>query len=114
MKAPPEGDSHVFLPERRAHRNVPALLDQLRGFHGGELPGEIEALLLAGGGLAPVRAEEALIVHIPAPAATALRRDRIAGPLLHRWVGAGEVVIPRSDVAVLRARLEELGLSWED
>lgn len=108
-----DGDAHEYVPERRPHRDTGALLDRLREFHGGELPGEIEAIVLAGGGLPPVRVESAVVVHVPGQAAAALRRDWVAGPLLHRWIAADQVVVARTDLDALRARLTELGLAME-
>ncbi len=109
-----EGDERVYLPERRAHPDVPTLLARLEAFYGGELPGEIEALVVSGTGLEPVRAERAWVVHLPGPVAAALRRDWIAGPLLRRAVTPEEVVVAAEDLPRLRDRLAELGVPWED
>lgn len=108
-----EGDCRVYIPERRAHRDPGEILDRLRGCFGGELPGELEALILAGGGLPPVRAEVAMLVTVPLAAVGALRRDPITGPLLSRWVAPGESIVVRGDLPRLRDRLLELGLGWE-
>ena len=84
-----------------------------RAFHGGELPGEIETLVLAGGGLGPIRVEAAIVLHIPGPVAHALRRDWVAAPLLARWLSNEQAVVSTGDLPRLRARLTELGLGWE-
>jgi hypothetical protein len=110
---PGEPDASAWIPTRRNHRNVGELLDQLRAFHGGDLPGEIETLVLAGGGLPPIRVESALVLHIPGPVAHALRRDWVAAPLLPRWLSNEEAVVTTADLPRLRARLTELGLGWE-
>lgn len=112
---PVEGtpEARVYVPERRENRDVADLLDRLRSFHGGELPGEVETIVLAGGGLAPVRAEPAVLVSLPGAAAAAVRRDWVAGPLLSRWVSQDQAVVAAADVGVLRERLLQLGLSWE-
>lgn len=108
-----EGDCRVYVPERRPHRDPGEILDRLRACFGGELPGELEALVLAGGGLPPVRAEAALLVTVPLAAVGALRRDPITGPLLARWVAPGEAIVTAIDLPRLRRRLDELGLAWE-
>lgn len=107
-----EGESWVYEAELRAHTNTAPLLAKLREYHGGDLPGEIEALVLAGAGLPPVVASDAVIVKLPLEAASALRRDRVAGTLLRRTIGADESVVPRADLDVLRARMAELGIGW--
>jgi hypothetical protein len=104
----------VYLPERRAHSDVPTLIARLQHFYGGELPGEIEALVLSGAGISPVRAERAWIVHLPPAAAGALRRDWIAGPLLRRAVTQEEVVVASEDLPRLRERFSELGIAWDE
>ncbi|MFN7146468.1 MAG: hypothetical protein ACK4YP_22025, partial [Myxococcota bacterium] len=109
-----EGDERVYVPERRAHPDVPALVARLEAFYGGELPGEIEALVVSGAGLDPVRTERAWLVHLPSNVASALRRDWIAGPLLRRAVTPEEVVVAEVDLPALRARFAELGVPWEE
>jgi hypothetical protein len=109
-----EGDERIYQPERRAHPDATALLERLQAFYGGELPGEIEALIVAGAPLEPVRAEPAWLIHLPPAAAAAVRRDWIAGPLLRRAVTPDEVVVSAEDLPKLRERLRELGLSWPD
>jgi hypothetical protein len=108
-----EGDERIYAPLRRSHADAPALLARLEAFYGGELPGEIEALILSGPSLPPVRLERAWVVHLPAVVASALRRDWVAGPLLRRAVTQEEVVVSEADLPALRARLAELGVDWE-
>jgi hypothetical protein len=86
-----------------------AILDQLRRFHEGELPGELEAAVHAAAGRTECRVEEAVVVHLPADAASSLQRDRIAGRFLGRALEGGQCVVDRRDLEALRARLDELG-----
>jgi hypothetical protein len=109
-----DADGRVYVPELRRHGAPGPLLAQLRAYFGGELPGEVEALVLAGSDLAPLTAAPAYVVRLPAEAAGALRRDWIAGPLLRRALGADEAVVDAADVAALRDRVRELGLRWEE
>lgn len=105
-------EGRAYLPELRPHTEPAALLNRLRMLHGGDLPGELETLILAGSGLGPVTAEDAIILHLPHAAAAALRRDRVAGQLLRRIIGPDESVVARSDLPKLRERLAELGIEW--
>lgn len=107
-----EGEDHVFVPELRRHADPGPLLDRLREHFGGELPGEIETLVLSGTGLPAVEVERAFLVRLPAQAAAAIRRDWVAAPLLRRAVTQEEVVVLAEDLPRLRARLAELGLGW--
>ncbi|MDP2316203.1 MAG: hypothetical protein Q8P41_25115 [Pseudomonadota bacterium] len=109
-----EGDERIYLPERREHADVPALIARLQAFYGGELPGEIEALVISGTSLTPVHAERVWLVHLPTEIAGALRRDWIAGPILRRAVTQEEVVVAAEDLDRLRERLRELGIPWTD
>lgn len=109
-----EDGERVYLPERRPNADVPALIARLEHFYGGELPGEIEALVVAGAGVPPVRAERAWLLHLPAGVASALRRDWIAGPLLRRAVTPSEVVVAGDDLLRLRERFAELGIAWDE
>lgn len=108
-----DGDTHVYEPELRRHAAPASLLNRLREYHGGELPGELETLVLAGSGLHPVTGEEAVLVKLPHAAASALRRDRVAGPLLRRTLGPDESVVARADLPALVARLAQLGVDWD-
>ncbi len=107
-----EGEARVYIAELRPHTEPASLLNRLRTMHGGELPGELEALILAGSGLGPVTAEDAVILRLPHAAAAALRRDRVAGLLLRRVIGPDESVVARSDLPRLKERLGELGIEW--
>jgi hypothetical protein len=108
-----EADTRVWEPALRKHPNPAGLLARLREFHGGDLPGDLETLVLAGGGLTPAHAVDAVILRLPPEVAPALRRDRVAGPLLRRTLGPDECVVARADLPVLRARLQALGVGWE-
>lgn len=101
----------VFAVELRAHRDVDALLEQLRGYYGGDLPGEVEALVRAGAHTEPVEAVPALMLRVPLALAPALRRDRVAGPILRRVVSDTESLVDAADVAALQARLADLGVA---
>ena len=108
-----EGEAWVYEPELRPQANPRALLARLREYHGGDLPGDLETLVLAGAGVPPALAIEAVLVRLPAEVADAVRRDRIAGPILRRSVSATECVVPRDQLTALRERLAELGILWE-
>jgi hypothetical protein len=86
-----------------------AILDQLRRYHEGELPGELEAAVHAAAGRTDCRFEEAVVIHLPADAAASLQRDRVAGRFLVRALPDGQCVVDRRDLPALRARLDELG-----
>lgn len=105
-----ENDTHVYEAELRHHKQPTALLARLRDYYGGELPGELETMVLAGSGLEPASVEEAAIVRLPAAAASALRRDRVLGPLLKRVLSADESVVSASDLPAIRSRLLALGM----
>lgn len=109
-----EGEAWAWKAELRTLADVGGVLARLRAYHGGHLPAELELLLLAGAGLPAVVASPAVLVRLPAMAAEAVRRDRIAGPLLRRAVGPEEIVVAREDIAALSARLAELGLTWTE
>jgi hypothetical protein len=107
-----DGDAWVWRAERRPHADPGALLARLRGYHGGDLPAELELLVLAGAALPPVVAADAVLLTLPDVATGPLRRDRVAGPLLRRVLPTGEIVVARSDVPTLMARVAALGLAW--
>ncbi len=108
-----EGEAWVYEPELRPQASPQLLLTRLREYHGGDLPGDLETIVLAGAGVPPVLAIEAVLVRLPAEVADAVRRDRIAGPMLRRSVSATECVVPRDQLTALRERLAELGVLWE-
>lgn len=87
------------------------LLETLRRLHGQpELPGELEAAVLAAQSPLECAVEEAVLVHLPARVASALRRDRVAGPLLVRSITPEQSLVSRVDLPALSARLGALGL----
>jgi hypothetical protein len=108
-----EGDERVYVPERREQPAPERLLHRLREHYGGELPGEIEVLVLAGAAIGAVSCVPAYVVRLPPLAAEALRRDWIAGPILRRAVTGDEILVMPEDVPALRARMAELGIGWE-
>lgn len=77
----------------------------------GVIPGQIEAAIWAANGESAYRAEEALVVHLSSKASEALRRDTIAGPLLHKAIDDTSSLVHRSDLPALQNRLEALGFS---
>jgi hypothetical protein len=107
-----EGEERVYTPERRKHADVAGIIARLEHFYGGELPGEIEALILSGSGVGPLRIERAWVIHLPPEAAAALRRDWVAGPILRRAITLDEVVVSEDDLPRLRERMTELGIGW--
>jgi hypothetical protein len=107
-----EGLLHVYRPRLSVHPDPESVLARLMPYSDGPLPAFLEARVLAGGGLEPVRAVPALLLRLPAVVVPALRRDPIAGPLLQRLVSSTEVLVEEAEVPQLRARLEELGIAW--
>ncbi len=109
------GDGHhSYRLAPRPLENPEYTLETLRRHHvEGDLPGELEVAVLAAQGLPPCNVESALVLHIPERAADALRRDRIAGPLIRRQVANNQCLVNREDVPVLRTRLEELGVELD-
>lgn len=101
-----------FRVELRRHDEPGRVLDRLRTFHDGGLPGELEAMVLAGAGLGAVSGLDVVLVSLPLVAAPALRRDRVLAPLFARAVSAHEVVVDPGQVEIVRARLAELGIGW--
>ncbi len=89
------------------------LLDELRRYHDGELPGELEAAVHAACGRVRCWVEEAVVLHLPDEATDAIRRDRVAGPLVARELVRGQCVVDRRDLPLLRRRLDELGYQLE-
>lgn len=112
--AEPQGRDDYAWRFRLAPRPVPdvrAVLETLRRMHAGQqLPGELEASVLAVHDLGPAQTEEALVVHLPEAAADALRRDRICGPMLERQVTETQCLLARKDLPLLRERLAQLGI----
>jgi len=106
---PPDGGSHRWKLAPGPIQDPDGLLDQLRRYHDGPLPAEIEAMVHAAGGRGRVRVEEAVVLHLPVEAVSALRRDRLIGPLLGRDLGGGQSVVDRKDLGAIRARLAALG-----
>lgn len=98
----------------RPQRDAEALLESLRRLHAEpELPGELEVAVLAAHGLPPCTHEDAVIVRLPERAAEALRRDRVAGPLLSRVISPTESVVARAVLTQLAERLAALGVGLE-
>lgn len=108
-----DAEGWTWRVERRPHPRPTDRVDELRGWFGGDLPGELEATLLAGGVLPPVRFRPAVLVQVPAEVAGALRRDPVAGGILRRGVGIDGSLVDAEDLPRLRARLDELGIPWE-
>ena len=85
------------------------MLDQLRRYHLGPLPPELESMVHAAGGRRGCWMEDAVVLHLPAEATDPLRRDRVVGRLIGRDLGGGQAVVDRRDVPVLIERLKALG-----
>ena len=89
-----------------------AVLETLRRLHvDHQLPGELEASVLAVHGLDPVTTESALVIHLPESAADAIKRDRVCAPMLERVVTPNQCLVAEADVPRLRERLAELGIT---
>lgn len=102
-----------YWPELRAHSAPERVIARLRGFFGAELPGELEAMILAGGTPGPVRATRAVLLQLPLRAAGALRRDRVLLPLFLRSTSPDEVVVDEADLPAVTQRLRQLGFQVE-
>jgi len=85
------------------------LLRALRRHHEGPLPGELEAAVLGAAGDLACESQPCTLLMLPEPAADALCRDRVAGPLLRRRLDARTCVVLAADLGVVRDRLEWLG-----
>lgn len=103
-----------YRPEHRAHPDPGARVEELRTWFGGDLPGELETLVRAGGEVEPVAVRPARMVVLPPSVAAALRRDPVAGPLLRRALSPTESVVPEEDLRALRERVATLGLTWAE
>lgn len=111
---PPEDRCHRWRLAPSAIPDPDRLLDQLRRYHLGPLPAELEAMVHAAGGRGSVRVESAVVLHLPPEASEALRRDRVVGPLLGRDLGNGQSVVDRRDLDVVKGRLAQLGFDIAD
>lgn len=103
--------SRSVVPEVRAHASPERTISRLRTHLGGELPGDVEAMLLAGGGESVVEAVSAVVLRLPPRAAAALRRDRVLMPKLLRALGPEQVVVDADALPEIGARLRELGFT---
>lgn len=108
-RLPPEANRHRWRLAPRDVRDPDRLLDQLRRYHEGPLPGDVEAAVQAAGGRVHCWIEEAVVIHLPPEATDALRRDPVAAPLLIRLVGEGQCLVDRRRLPTLEARLTALG-----
>jgi hypothetical protein len=90
--------------------NAEALLDQLRRYCEGELPGEIEAAVHAAAGRAKWSMSPVLLVQLPAEQMAALRRDRVAGEILRLSLDEERAVVSPAELDRLKQRLQDLGL----
>ena len=96
----------------RQTADVKAVLETLRRLHvDHQLPGELEASVLAVHGLDPVTTESAMVIHLPESAADAIKRDRVCAPMLERVVTPTQCMVAEADVPRLRERLAELGIT---
>ena len=107
-----DDDAWRYTLAPRQTTDVKAVLETLRRLHvDQQLPGELEASVLAVHGLEPVTTETALVIHLPEAAADAIKRDRICAPMLERAVTPTQCLVAEADVPLLRERLAELGIA---
>ncbi len=109
-----EHGAWVYVPERRAHPDVDAIITRLNEAYGGLIPGEFEIMVRAGSGVAPVEAERAWLLRIPDSLAAALRRDPALAPFLRRAAGVNEVVVRGTELELIRGRLAQLGVGLSE
>ena len=102
------GSSGWVIPLRPPARIAePArVLERLRRFHAGPLPGQLEAVVW-GAASTDLRLVRALRIDAPPAALDALRRDRVLAPLLRG--GGGVLLVDASDLPVVESRLARLG-----
>ena len=106
---PPADRCHRYQIQPEPVTDPERVLDQLRRYHLGALPAELEAMVHAAGGRRACWLEEAVVLHLPPEAADALRRDRLVGGLLGRDLGGGQSVVDRIHLDAVMKRLEALG-----
>lgn len=108
-RLPSEPSRHRWRLSPRPTRDADRLLDQLRRYHEGALPGDVEAAVQAAGGRRHCWTEDAVVIHLPPEATDALRRDPVAAPMLTRQVAEGQCLVDRRRLPALEARLVALG-----
>ncbi len=107
-----EDEAWQYELAAREVQDPDTLLERLRELHDGDtLPPALEISVLAANGLGSVRSEEALLLHLPQLAAEALQRDEVLAPLIERRVSSTQVLVARTDMDQVRARLGELGVT---
>jgi hypothetical protein len=106
---PREGRVWRWRIAPRPARDPENLLDQLRRYHSGELPGELEAAVHAASGRRGFAFEPCVVLHLPTQAAESLVRDRVVAPLLGRSVAPGQHIVAARDLETVRERLVVLG-----
>ena len=106
---PREGRVWRWRIAPRPARDPENLLDQLRRYHSGELPGELEAAVHAASGRRGFAFEPCVVLHLPTQAAESLVRDRVVAPLLGRSVAPGQHIVAARDLETVRERLVALG-----
>ena len=111
---PPDERAHRWQLRVRPTAEPDRVLDQLRRYHDGPLPAELEARLHAAGGRTRCWSEAAVVLHLPPEAAEALRRDSVLGPHLRRDLGDGQVIVDERVLPQVEARLRALGYDVED
>lgn len=100
---------HRWRLEPESLSDPDRVLDQLRRYHLGPLPPELESVVHAAGGRRVCWMEDAVVLHLPAEATDPLRRDRVIGRLIGRDLGGGQAVVDRRDLPLLIERLTALG-----
>lgn len=95
--------------KERDNKEPATLIAALSDAYGGTLPGELEAMILAGHGVPPVVVIPSVLLRLPPEIADALRRDRVLSPLF-RSLTQTEIIVQPEDLSTIRARLNELGV----
>lgn len=108
-RLPPSGNAWRWAIGPQPTADPDHLLDRLRRFCEGPVPGALEAAIHAAGGRSDCRFEAAVVIHVPPEAAEALARDEVASPMLNRPLRPGQWVVDAADRPALARRLAALG-----
>jgi len=108
-----DGDAHRWLIAPSGIQEPDSVLDELRRYHEGEIPGELEAAVHAAGGRVRCWTEEAVVLHLPDEAYDALRRDRVIAHHVARELVRGQCIVARAELPTIQARLDDLGYQLE-
>lgn len=97
-----------FRPSRRPLAHPERVIARLTSFYGGELPGELEALILSGTPANQPRQRPTAVITVPARVLAALRRDPTTARLT-RVIGPEELLVEEADLPRVNERLRALG-----